>query len=103
MADVREAIGKALEGILTEEQIKLLFDEILVSPKKAWADITCKHCKRAQRVLCEIPDANAVVKGLTDLATQTWGRPGEAQSADEEKIHFERVIYMGDDDGEAVE
>jgi hypothetical protein len=103
LADVRDSIGKALEGHMSEDQIKLLLEHILAIEKQANGDFVCKKCGQRQLQRVMIPDAPAVTKALIELSNQAWGRPGEAQSADEEKIHFERVIYMGDDDGEAVE
>lgn len=97
MADVREGIGKALESHLTPEQIDLLLNEILAIQKQANGDFICKKCGQRQLQRVMIPDAPAVTKALIDLSNQAWGRPGEASSTDDEKIHFERVIYLGDD------
>ena len=90
MADVRGDLGAALEGRLTPEQIKLLLDEVLAIKKQAWAN--CPHCKK--KSLVEIPDAKAVTSCLIDLSNQAWGRPGEAAGLDDEKIVFERVVYL---------
>ena len=91
LADARSEIGSALESKLTPEQIKILLDEILAITKSArgW----CPNCKKQVRV--EIPDAKSVTGALIDLANQAWGRPDVAAISDDEKIVFERVVYMG--------
>ena len=94
MSDLRADITKALEGWLTPEQLSALLDEILAAKKNArgW----CTNCKKAVQV--EIPDAKAVVSAMADLANQGFGRPGESQGSDDEKIVFERVVYLGSGD-----
>jgi len=93
-SDPRANIASALAGYLTPEQVTTLTDEILAITKKAWADVKCKHCGKAQRVLVEIADARAVTASLTDLMKEGFGRPIEAASADEEKIVFTRVVNL---------
>ena len=83
---------------MTPEQLKKLLDEILEAKKGArgW----CPNCKKAVQV--EIADAKAVVGAMSDLANQGFGRPGETQGSDEEKIQFERVVYLGGEEAEAL-
>lgn len=92
MSDARSEIGKALESRLSPEQIEMLLNEILAIKKQArgW----CSKCKKQVQV--EIPDASAVTKALMELANQAWGRPDVAASGDDEKIIFERVVYLGE-------
>lgn len=100
MADggTRDQIGKALEGALTPEQLKTLMDEVLDIKKSArgW----CKDCKK--QVWVEIPDAKAVTGALTDLMTQSWGRP-EAQNTERSIVVNREVILVRDDDDDPVD
>lgn len=90
MADLRADIAAALEGWLTPEQLKTLLDEILAVKKGArgW----CPNCRKQVQV--EIADAKAVVGAMADLANQGFGRPGEQQSGEDERVVFERVVYL---------
>ena len=90
MADsARDAIGEALAGKLDEEQLRLLMDEVLKINKmgRGW----CGECKK--QVMVEIPDARAVTSALTDLMTQSWGRPTE-QKQDTEIIVNRTIEYV---------
>ena len=93
MADARDEIGKALESRLSPEQIDLLLNAVLALEKqgRGW----CPGCKK--QVWVSIPDAKAVTGALIDLANQAWGRPDVAPGVDEERIVFERVVYVGDE------
>jgi len=86
VGDLRSDIASALDGWLSEEQLRALLDEVLASRKQArgW----CPNCKRAVQV--EIPDAGAVVKAMAELANQGFGRPKEQQVAESERITFVR-------------
>jgi hypothetical protein len=97
MSDLRDDIASALEGWMTQEQLKELLDEILASKKKGRAEFVCKGCGKKQIQYAEIPDARAVTSALVELANQGFGRPKEAVVSDGEKIHFERVVYLGSD------
>lgn len=90
MADLRGDIAAALDGWLTPEQLQVLLDEILAVKKGArgW----CPKCRKQVQV--EIPDAKAVVSAMADLANQGFGRPKESGVTDQEKIVFERVVYL---------
>lgn len=77
MSDVRTAIGDALTGFLTEEQVTKLIDEVLASEKSTFGDFKCKACGKQQRQSVKIADTTAVVAGIKILAEQAWGRPGE--------------------------
>ena len=73
--DARALLGEQLDKFLTEEQLKVLLDEVLRITKQArgW----CGSCKKQVQV--EIPDAKAVVGAMGDLLTQAKGRPGGEQ------------------------
>lgn len=75
--DVRSAIGDALTGFMTPEQVRKLIDEVLASEKSAMGDFVCKKCSQRQRHAVRIPDTTAVIRGLETLANQAWGRPSE--------------------------
>ena len=94
--DLRADIASALDGWLSPEQLALLLDEILAIKKGArgW----CPNCKKAVQV--EIADAKAVVSAMADLANQGFGRPGERSGSDDDRIVFERVVYLGDEEEE---
>lgn len=96
MADIREQARESLEGILDKEKLDLLINEVLAFTKKARAEFVCKHCHRTQIQYAEISDSKAVVTAITELLNQTMGRPKEAAISDQEKIHFERVVYLAD-------
>ena len=81
VSDTRSQIGDALAGKLTEDQIKLLLDEVLAIKKSAWGEFSCKHCGQRQRQQTEIADAKAVTGALVDLANQAWGRPQDQEAA----------------------
>ena len=90
MADsTRDAIGEALAGKLTPEQLAFLMDEVLAITKGArgW----CPNCKKQVQV--EIPDAKAVTSSLAELMTQSWGRPNE-QKQDTQIIVNRSVEYV---------
>jgi hypothetical protein len=91
---LREDIAAALDGWLTPEQLKSLLDEVLAVKKQArgW----CKKC--GGQVQVEIPDAKGVVGAMADLANQGFGRPGERSGSGDDRIVFERVVYLGDEE-----
>lgn len=97
MADTRDEIGKALEGALAPDQLKMLLDDVLEIRKKVWGDFECKHCGQRQRQLTEIPDAKAVTDALAKLLDQSWGRPKE-QSTERSLVVNREVILVRDDD-----
>lgn len=89
MSEARPRIKKALEDRLTDEQLKIIMDEVLQMTKKArgW----CPSCKKHVNV--EIADAKAVVGALSDLLIQAEGRPKEAQE-DGERITLVRQVFF---------
>ena len=103
MADsARDEIGRALEGKLTPEQLKFLMDEVLAIRKQAHGEFTCKACHQKQKHLVEIPDARAVTSALTDLMTQSWGRPTE-QKQDTEIIVNRTIRFVCEHGHECAE
>jgi hypothetical protein len=72
--DVRTALGAALNGMLSEEQLTVLVTEVLAVTKqgKGW----CPSCRR--HVVVDVPDARAVTAALVELSNQAWGRPDVA-------------------------
>ena len=94
MSDVRERIGSSLHGLMSEEYISALLDEVLAQKKQVHAEVSCKHCSRKGKYQVEVLDAAAVTKALIELGNQAWGRPDVAQQAESEKINFKRIIYM---------
>lgn len=93
MADApRDAIGEALAGKLTPEQLTYLMDEVLAITKRVTADFKCRHCSKSQRGQIEIPDAKAVTSSLAELMTQSWGRPDAANQDTEIVVH--RNVYL---------
>ncbi len=91
MSDTRSQIGDALAGKLTEEQLRLLMDEVLAIKKGArgW----CPTCNRAVQV--EIPDAKGVTGALTDLLNQSHGRPTEVKPEQEGIVFVRKTVYSG--------
>ena len=96
LSDARSELGRNLDGRMSPEQIDLLLTEILAIKKKAQGDFVCKECKKRQIQWVEISDAKSVTDALVKLLDQAWGRPALAEGESEEKIVFERVIYMDD-------
>ena len=94
MSDTRSQIGEALQGKLTDDQLKTLMDEVLAIKKQArgW----CKHCNGAVQV--EIPDAKGVTGALVDLANQAWGRPQDDKVEAEGITFVRKVVYAGAED-----
>jgi hypothetical protein len=99
VTEVREAIGEALKGYLTEEQVQKLVDEVLSIEKRVSAEFRCKSCNQRQMVWTTVIDAKAVASALVDLSNQAFGRPTEA-SAHHDPIQFYRLVDM--DELEAV-
>jgi hypothetical protein len=98
MSDPREAIANALRGFLTEEQTKILVDEVLAVTKKGKAEFNCKKCGARQIQYANIPDARAVASALSDLANQAYGRPTEA-SVQNDPVQFIRLTNLGELEG----
>jgi len=92
MADARDEIGKALQSHLSAEQIDLLLTEILAVKKQVNGDFVCKKCGQRQLQKVEVSDPAAVTKALIELSNQAWGRPAQAEGAEEEKITFIREV-----------
>jgi len=95
MAEPREALAEALQGLLTQEQMETLITEVLATTKKVRAQFNCKHCGRAQIQFGETSDAIAVSKALPDLLNQAYGRPVEADVA-AEPVRFIRLTNLED-------
>ena len=95
MSDTRSQIGAALQGKLTEEQLRFLMDEVLAITKLKQADFSCRHCGRASRQAVEVADAKAVTSALVDLMNQSWGRPAEDKPEVEGISFVRRVVYSG--------
>lgn len=94
MEDLRARLDKALDSLISDDLIKEVITMNLAATKKAW--VHCPHCKKKSQV--DIPDAKASSAAIAELANQAKGRPGESQGSDEEKINFERVVYLGGDE-----
>lgn len=94
MSDLRADLAKALGEAVTDEKLKeaILLALELKKGARGW----CPNCRKAVQV--EINDSKAVIGALGELMNQSYGRPGETASSDEEKIVFERVVYLGDED-----
>lgn len=73
----REQLASALSGFLTEEQMRLLIDEVLAIKKRVRVEMVCKKCGAHQIQFGEASDAKAVALALPDLLNQAYGRPGE--------------------------
>jgi len=93
VAEPRESLAKALEGILTPEQLKILIDEVLAITKKAKAEFNCKTCGQRQYQYAEISDALSVARALPELLNQAYGRTVEATVV-AEPIRFYRLTKM---------
>lgn len=85
----REQIGRALDGKLDAEQVRILMDEVLKITKqgRGWCPTCGKH------VMVQVQDAKAVTGALTDLANQAWGRPSEVRSGEGELV-VNRNVYV---------
>ena len=91
-AGLRKIAREGLSGYLDEETMKALLDGVLSITKVVW--VQCQHCNKMTKG--EVSDAKAVVAGLGDLVTKIADVPKE-QVSEEERIVFERVIYMSPD------
>ena len=100
MPEPREEIASGLAGALSEEQVRYLVDEILAAKKVTW--VSCGYCKKKSQV--EVPDAKAVAMALPPLLDQAFGKRGQTESEQGERIVFTRVVtYAGKAPGEPVE
>ena len=102
MSDPRSEIASALKGKLTEEQVSTLIDSVLAIKKKVRHEFQCnKDCKRKQIHYVEIDDTEKVVKALSDLLNQAWGRPTEVK--EEAGVQVEYRVILGEESPVAVE
>jgi hypothetical protein len=92
IADARQVLGKALDEHLDEELLDKLFAQVLALEKTAWG--YCKSCEKSVQV--SIPDAKAVVSALSDLLTQSKGRPGSAEGADSGSWVLENHVHVAE-------
>ena len=90
MSNARSRISAALEERLTDEQLKVLMDEVLSIKKLVY--MSCPGCKKRHQV--EVPDAKAVAGALADLLVQADGRPREQQADETTPIMFKRVLVF---------
>ena len=90
------AQAKAAQWI-NPEQLDALFEGALAITKRVSTPVTCKHCKKNQMAFVEIPDAKSVVSALSDIVTKIADVPKE-QVQEQDRIVFERVIYMTPED-----
>lgn len=91
--DLRQRTDQILEKYVTDEDLRSLVAASLEAKKQArgW----CPKCKGA--VMVEVNDAKAAVAALETLLNQAKGRPDVAAAADDERIVFERVVYLTDE------
>lgn len=95
MSEPRAELARALTGYLSPEQVSKLIDEILAINKRASAEFKCKKCEQRQMQWVSVPDAKAVTSALTDLMSQAFGRPQEANS-NTDPVQFYRLTSMED-------
>jgi hypothetical protein len=55
----------------------------------------CKHIR-----MVEVPDYNTKLKIMEFLANRGVGRPNQAESGSDERVVFERVVYMQETESE---
>lgn len=97
MSDPRSEIANALKGKLNEEQVSTLIDSVLAIKKKVRHEFTCtKDCKRRQIHHVEIDDTEKVVKALSDLLNQAWGRPTEVKEEAGTVVEYKVIITNPD-------
>lgn len=101
-ADVRALLDRALGESINDVALREIIAASLEAKKKPWAEITCKHCRKVGKYQVEINDVAAVVKALEVLMNQAKGRPDVAQQGEQDRIVFERVVYMDDVEGSPV-
>lgn len=91
MSEARGRIKGALEDKLTDDQLRILLDEVLAVTKqgRGW----CPGCKKS--VLVQVHDAKAVVNAISELLTQAEGRPKQQESDAEAGITFVRKVIFG--------
>jgi len=93
----REMLADALRGVLTQEQLKVLIDEVLAIQKSTSADFSCKFCGRHQMQRTKVNDAKAVALALPDLLNQAFGRVGES-TASTDPVVFKRLTVTDSDE-----
>ena len=77
----------------------------LGADRKVRLDLTCPGCQRRFRKTVETPEPKSRLDAAKFIAEQSLGRaaPKKLESdADEDRIIFERIIYMTDADNHAL-
>lgn len=98
MADFDENIRKSLEdneiflGIIKQLE-EAATSEVTVMLREPCGKDGCQ-CKHVRYV--KVPAYETKLKVMDWLANRGVGRPAQASGEGEERIHFERVIYMDD-------
>jgi hypothetical protein len=79
VSDVRASVAEGLAAAVTPERVEALVEAALVATKSQWATVTCKHCKRSQRVEVEVADPQTAARVLSLLADQGLGRAASVE------------------------
>lgn len=96
--DLRGRLDKILESVLDDELLREVVMMNLATTKKVWVDSDCKHCRKRQRFQVDVPDAKATASALELLANQAKGRPDVAQQEDQERIVFQRLVHLAEEE-----
>ena len=97
MADFDENVRKALEddetfqGILAQLKAAASSEITVRDDQPCPKGCGCKHIR-----MVRVPDYKTKLAIMEFLANRGVGRPNQATDASDERIVFERVVYMGD-------
>ena len=98
MSEQPQGFRDQLQSNLAERHGKVLdaIDRALEGTQKAW--VNCPHCRKKSEVT--VPDVRGALLASQFLADQSLGKPGTADpgAVEDEKIVFERVIRLTDEE-----
>ena len=99
MADFDESVRKALEedaafqGLI--QQLKDAATSTVHVTDRSPAGCSKCGCKHFRTV--EVPDYKTKLQIIEFLANRGVGRPNQVEAGSDERVIFERVVYLGDD------
>jgi hypothetical protein len=101
---VRDRLAEA--GADAVERMILTLEEGLKAEKTVNADITCKACGEQRIYRVQVPDARAAASVFETWMNQGFGRPGAADTAEEQKtiVYYASICHCEtcscEDDGD---
>lgn len=97
MADFDAAIAEALEndetfqGLLAQLREAASAEVMVRDAEPCPKGCGCKHIR-----MVKVPDYTLKLKIIQFLAERGVGRPKQTEESSDERIHFERIVYLGE-------